>query len=243
MNTEDKNRQIIEDTGQKYNEIIFEEDFIPKDVYIYQISLRDQIIRNLLGHQKFTIVLDLGCGTGFHQETLRHYASQLIGADMSFGALKECRRNFSGEYVVCDINQLPFKKNSIDLIWIAGVLHHVPDTLPVVIKNITRILRTGGILLVDEPNKLNPLNYFILKFSKADPTGSEKSLSSASVKKILMDSHMKILSSDWYEFLSPLGLISGNNFIFRLCERGDTLLGRSFIRLFLLRWTIHAIKE
>jgi SAM-dependent methyltransferase len=243
MNPEDRNRQVIEDTGKRYNEIIFKEDFIPNNVYIYQIGLRNRIITNLLGQQKFSVVLDLGCGTGFHQKTLQHYADQLIGADMSFGALKECKRNFSGEYVVCDVNQLPFKNNSIDLIWIAGVLHHVPDSLPAVIKNISNILRSGGVLLVDEPNKLNPLNYFILKFSKADPTGDERSLSSVSVKKLFRECHLKILSIDWYEFFSPFGLMTGNDHIFRLCEQGDALLGRSFIRSFLLRWTIHAIKE
>jgi ubiquinone/menaquinone biosynthesis C-methylase UbiE len=243
MTNNEKIRRLIEDTGKHYNEIIFEDDFIPSKVYLHQISLRDRIIENLLGEQNFTVVLDLGCGTGFHQETLSRYAGRLIGADMSFGALKVCKRNFSGEYIVCDVNQLPFKNNSIDLIWIAGVLHHVPDRLPPVIKNITSILRPGGVLLVDEPNKLNPLNYFILKFSKADPTGSERSLSSASIKKLFRDCHLKILSSDWYEFLSPFGLMTGNDHIFRLCERGDALLGRSFIRPFLLRWTIHAIKE
>ncbi len=40
-------RKIIEDTGKNYNNIIFEEDFIPKDVYLYQIGIRDEFIKKL----------------------------------------------------------------------------------------------------------------------------------------------------------------------------------------------------
>ncbi len=92
------------------------------------------------------------------------YADILIGADMSFGALAECRKNFSGEYVVCDINHLPFKKNSLDCIWVAGVLHHIPaDFITAITENIAVVLKAGGVVLIDEPNKWNPVNHFILK--------------------------------------------------------------------------------
>ncbi|MDO8872112.1 MAG: class I SAM-dependent methyltransferase [Methanoregula sp.] len=244
MTNKEKTRQIIEDTGKNYNKIIFEDDIIPRDVYCYQIGLRDQIIKNLLGDKKFGNVLDLGCGTGFHQKTLGRYAEYLIGADMSFGALVECKRLFFGEYLVCDINYLPFKENSLDCIWIAGVLHHVPDNLVnVITNNIARTLKRGGIILIDEPNRWNPLNYLILKLSKADPTGEERPLSSGTVRKILIDSNLKIVRAEWYEFFAPFGLLLKNTFFFQICESADSFLKRSPLRSILLRWVIYAKKE
>jgi SAM-dependent methyltransferase len=244
MAKKEKNRQIIEDTGKNYNEIIFEDDIIPRDIYCYQIGLRDQIIKNLFADQKFRYVLDLGCGTGFHQRTLSQYAEYLIGGDMSFGALVECRKLFSGEYVVCDINHLPFKQNSLDCIWIAGVLHHVPDNLVNVISNnIAKTLKRDGVILIDEPNRWNLLNYLILKLSKADPTGEERPLSLSAVRKILSDSNLKVVKEEWYEFFAPLGLLFKNMFFFRICESVDLYLKRSLLRFVLLRWVIYAKKE
>jgi len=145
---------------------------------------------------------------------------------------------------VCDINYLPFKPDTLDCIWIAGVLHHVPENLKVIIsKNLSDVLKRGGFLIIDEPNKLNPLNYLILMLSKADPTGNEKPLSLYHVKKILENSNMKIISSDTYELFSPIGLVLKNTSIFRISEDVDLLLQHSFFRSFLLRWTIFARKE
>ena len=44
--------KVVEETGQKYNEIIFEEDYIPKDIYIHQIKLRNDIINQSLQNKK-----------------------------------------------------------------------------------------------------------------------------------------------------------------------------------------------
>jgi len=244
MKDQDEARKIIEDTGKNYNTIIFEEDFIPKDVYLYQIRIRDTFIRKLFSGSKFRYILDLGCGTGFHQATLGMYADILIGADMSFGALAECRKHFSGEYVVCDINHLPFKKNSLDCIWVAGVLHHIPaDFKTAITDNIAVVLKSGGVVLIDEPNKWNPVNHVILKLSKADPTGTEKPLSLAQVKIVLENANMKIILMDWYELFAPFGQLLSNGNISRLSESVDCFLHRSFLKKIYFRWIIYAIKE
>jgi ubiquinone/menaquinone biosynthesis C-methylase UbiE len=141
----DYKKKLVEETGQRYNEIIFEQDYIPKEVYIHQINLRNNIINQSLSTKKFEYAVDLGCGTGFHLKTLSKYATTLIACDRSFGALKESKKRVKCEYIVCDINKLPFKPNTIDFIWIAGVLHHVPDDLEQVIgNNISPVLKKKG---------------------------------------------------------------------------------------------------
>jgi SAM-dependent methyltransferase len=236
--------QIIEETGKKYDDIIFEEDIIPKNVYLYQIQKRNHIIRQILAGKKYGIVLDLGCGTGFHIGVLSDYAEHLIGVDISFGALRQCRRKYPGDYVVCDIHHIPFKPNIIDFIWIAGVLHHVPRDLDHVIKNsLDRILKNNGYFLIDEPNKFNPFNHLILKISMADPTGNERPLSLSSVIKILNKNNLEIVKSIHYEFFIPFGLLLKNKRVFQLCQIGDNLFEKCFLDIFSFRWTIFGRKK
>lgn len=237
------NLRIIEETGKRYNDIIFGDDYIPKDVYKFQINLRNEIINKCLSNKKFKNTLDLGCGTGFHLKSLSKYSENLIGIDMSVGALKESKKNIECEYIVCDINKLPFKDNTIDFIWIAGVLHHVPNDLKPLISNLRNIMRNGSIILIDEPNKLNIFNYINMKLSKADPTGKERPLSLNKVERFLQKNNFTILESDLYEFFSPIGLIFSNNFILNLCILLDKYLHRTFLKKISFRWYILAMYD
>lgn len=237
-------RKVVEETGKKYNEIIFEEDYIPKDVYIHQINLRNEIINQSISNKRFKYAVDLGCGTGFHLKTLNKYATNLIACDMSFGALKESKKHVKCEYVVCDINNLPFKPGTIDFLWIAGVLHHVPDDLENVVgNNISSVLKKEGLLLIDEPNKFNLFNYINMKLSKADPTGDERPLSLYTIKKLLEDNDFRILNASSYELFSPLGALLKSEFILKLGISFDNLLGKTPLKLILLRWHIFAKKN
>lgn len=236
--------KVVEETGQNYNEIIYEEDYIPKDVYMHQINLRNNIIDQSLSGKKFDYAVDLGCGTGFHLETLNKYTTNLIGCDMSFGALKESKKNLKCEYIVCDVNALPFKPGTVDLIWIAGVLHHVPDDLENVIgNNISSVLKKNGLLLIDEPNKFNLFNYLNMKLSKADPTGDERPLSLYFIKRLLANNNFKVSNSNPYELFSPFGVLLKNEFILKFASFFDRILSKTPVKLIFLRWYILAEKK
>jgi SAM-dependent methyltransferase len=52
--------------------------------------------------------------------------------------------------LVCDISQLPFKNNSIDLIISIAVLEHVPDP-KIIVEEIARVLKPGGKIYIYIP--------------------------------------------------------------------------------------------
>ena len=232
---------VIEETGKRYNEIIFGEDYIPKNVYAHQIRLRDDIIDRCIFNKKFKNSLDFGCGTGFHLNTLRKYSENLIAIDLSIGALKEAKKKFNCEYIACDIKRLPFKEDSFDFIWIAGVLHHMPNDLDKVIYKISSILRMDGLILIDEPNRLNPFNTVNMKISKADPTGKERPLSLRKIESLLLINNFLLLESDVYELFSPIGILFKSSFILNLCGLLDKFINRTLLKPFLLRWYIFAV--
>jgi SAM-dependent methyltransferase len=234
--------KIIEETGKRYNEIIFDKDYIPNNVYMYQINLRDNIIHKCVENRKFKYAIDLGCGTGFHLKTLSRYSENLIGTDMSLGALKECKKNVNIDcnYIVSDIKRLPFKNNIINFIWISGVLHHVPNDLPAVIFSISQILKNDGLLLIDEPNKLNFFNNINMKLSKADPTGKERPISLNNIERLLETNNFIVLESDFYEFFSPIGIVLKNDIILNLLVLLDEYIHKTFFKFIQLRWYVLA---
>jgi len=242
--TMEDQQKIIEETGKRYDDIIFRDDIVPPSVYQYQIDLRNTLIHHTFAGKKFSILLDLGCGTGFHIPALSQYTDNLIGADMSLNAIRQCKKKFDGDFVVCDVRHLPFKDNSIRCIWTAGVLHHVPRDLDTVIgSNISRVLTPGGLFLVDEPNRLNPVNFFVLKFSKADPTGEERALRVSHVIRLLELNDLIIVTTRFYELFSPFGLAGKSHFVFSICKKIDSYLAGCFLSSFLIRWCICAEKK
>jgi len=234
---------IVEETGAKYNKIIYEEDYIPQNVYKYQIQLRDDIIKRFIQDKFFKYALDIGCGTGFHLASIGNHSNNMIGIDMSLGALKEAKNTIECNYILCDINKLPFKNNAIDLIWIAGVLHHVPDDLDNVMPDLSRILKIDGLILIDEPNSFNLFNHINMKLSKADPTGQEHPLPLNRITNHLELNGLSIIDSNHYELLSPLGILLNNKKLLYVFEKIDEYLAKTPLSKILLRWYIFASKS
>lgn len=97
--------------------------------------------------------LDLGCGTGWTHEALRHMGldRRVIGLDISLGMLGYARRR-GMPVVLGDVGALPVASASVDVVLAKGVLHHLSD-LPVALAEIHRVLRPGGFLVAAEPNR------------------------------------------------------------------------------------------
>lgn len=236
--------RVIDETGKRYNEIIFEDDYIPKNVYIHQIELRNKIIDRFLMGKKFKYTVDLGSGTGFHLQTLGKYTENLIATDISMGALRESKKHNNCQFIACDVNNLPFKPETVDFIWVAGVLHHVPEHLNNVISNnIAPALKKDGLILIDEPNKFNLFNYVNMKLSKADPTGEERPLSLKKIEELLGKKNFTIIDSDIYELFSPIGVLLNSTIAVNICSSVDEFFNHCFLKILLLRWFIYAKKN
>lgn len=107
-------------------------------------------------------LLDLGCGEGRHAITA--YTRKdvaAVGVDLSLEDVKITAERFR-EFVqpdschkhlvlaVTDGRFLPFAEESFDKVICSEVLEHIPD-YPAVLKEIVRVLKTGGVLAVSVP--------------------------------------------------------------------------------------------
>lgn len=109
-------------------------------------------------HSRCSIV-DIGCSAGVSSITLSTLGFSVTGLDISEGLIDQARTLALEEgsdvsFITGDAAKLPFENASIDVCFMVGLLHHFPNYLPV-LKDIHRILNTGGIIIAIEPNALN----------------------------------------------------------------------------------------
>jgi SAM-dependent methyltransferase len=96
-------------------------------------------------------ILDAGCGTGGNLAHLEGPGPR-VGVDFSREALAGCRSRGLGRLVRGDVGRLPFADASFDVVLSMSVIYHewVPDPARA-LGELRRVLRPGGVLLVDVP--------------------------------------------------------------------------------------------
>lgn len=101
-------------------------------------------------------VADLGCGPGkttFYLNKLVQPNGSVVGVDISKQRIEYAQKNYQDEgleYYLCDIRKPMDHFGLFDFIWVRFVLEHFRENSFDIVKNITSILRPGGILcLVD----------------------------------------------------------------------------------------------
>ena len=104
------------------------------------------------------IILDAGSGTGWGTRQLgeRYPAAQIVALDIAMGMLQAAcgnsswwRKLFVGNaprYVCADMEALPVKTGSIDMVWSNLAVQWVND-LPATLKEFHRVLKVEGLLM------------------------------------------------------------------------------------------------
>ncbi|MGQ9514262.1 MAG: class I SAM-dependent methyltransferase [Thermoproteota archaeon] len=63
------------------------------------------------------IVLDIGCGTGLLVYLMCGKVSRVVGIDLSRGMIEMRRRCSSGDFLICDAENLPFRGRIFDKVF------------------------------------------------------------------------------------------------------------------------------
>lgn len=112
-----------------------------------------------------SFLLDLGTGLGFWANELSNNLSA-VGLDIDMFNLHNGRKKYPNvDFVCANATKLPFKDNSVSVIFSGLFLHHLYlFGLDKIFAEIHRILAPGGQFLAYEPNKLNPVSNMRLRF-------------------------------------------------------------------------------
>ena len=118
-------------------------------------------------------VIDLGGNTGKFAKQIKSETNTIVSIDIDRAIMV----GVDGVHlpgvtpIQGNILYLPFRDNSFDVVLARAILHHVPDNLDLAFKEIKRILKPNGQVLIEEPGALNPIAYII---RKAFPTSSHE---------------------------------------------------------------------
>ena len=105
-------------------------------------------------------VLEIGCGEGFYTKKMLRFTQNIIATDISEKFLEKAKtntQNMANDYVCCPAEKLPFPDNSFDKVLMSEVIEHLLDWREGV-KEMKRVLKPGGIVVISTPNKLSYFN-------------------------------------------------------------------------------------
>jgi len=111
----------------------------------------------LLKPQDDELVLEVGCGYGRISRSLTACATiRMVAIDESAAMIHEWKTAVvPGMACQGDATRLPFKSASFDAVICTGVLMHLPDQRQA-LKELCRVLRPGGRLVISANNLLSP---------------------------------------------------------------------------------------
>jgi SAM-dependent methyltransferase len=122
------------------------------------------IIEARLGGAGKVNLLDVGCGIANAHKHLVGRVGKLSGIDVSAESITVARQTNPGiRYEVFDGIHLPFADRSLDAAFATNVFHHVPIAQRLLlVDDIRRVLRPGGLFAIFEHNPLNPVTRHIV---------------------------------------------------------------------------------
>ncbi len=103
-------------------------------------------------------LLDAGCAVGDFVKTAGECGFEAVGCDYSEAAVTYGKQNYNVSLSHGPAEHLPFEDASFDVVTMLEVLEHFSNPFPA-LKEIRRVLRPSGILLIETPNYL-PYYYF-----------------------------------------------------------------------------------
>ncbi len=139
-------------------------------------AARARFIVNGIAAHKPKRVLDIGCGRGYYVKlvSLFPFVNEIKGIDQNPEYLQKARnavgKDARIELSVGSIYKLPFKDNYFDCVIASEILEHLDDD-KMAVKELHRVLKKGGTLLVSVPNKnypflWDPLNWVLERLFK-----------------------------------------------------------------------------
>lgn len=118
-------------------------------------------------------ILDFGCGEGSTEVYFNSLwpKSRVEGIDISAAEIKvaQQRRLKRARFRIFDGQTIPFPDETFDIVFVAGVLHHVNFKYHrKQLKEMYRVLKPGGRLYIYEHNPINPLTKYLVATCEFD---------------------------------------------------------------------------
>ena len=193
-------------------------------------------ILKLTGAGKASRVLSLGCGIGDTELLLAPHVGELTGLDLSPAAIRQARADAADVANLHYIEGTPESANlapeSFDVVIAIFFLHHLPDTVPELARQIAGILQPGGVFYSLDPSRYRLSGavgeWFFPKMMARYQSPNERRLAPAATAEEFSKAGFEA-RFEYYDFLStPLaGLFPGWRSGYRAARGLDEALIRT----------------
>lgn len=114
------------------------------------LGTKIRFIQNQSGFHK--TILEIGCNDGFIGEKLLQQKNDVYGIDIVRKNLAQAKkRGLKTKFCNVEKQKLPFQRDFFDVVIIGDIIEHVFDT-DFLLQECSRVLKTGGKLIVTTPN-------------------------------------------------------------------------------------------
>lgn len=142
-------------------------------------AIENRFALKLMGPLKGKRILDLGCGFGESSICFALKGAEVFALDISakmLGCVKILAEKYElGKFIIpikAPAERIPLESESVDIVFGGNVAHHID--IPVVSKEIKRVLKKGGRAIFIEPLTYNPLINIYRKIAKDVRTKMER---------------------------------------------------------------------
>ena len=167
-------------------------------------------------------MLEAGCGIGIVCSYLsKKTNAQIVGLDNSSGALEVIAKGAEKNcwFIKGDVNRLPVKDYSFDLVVSLGVIEHL-DNPKIAVRDMEQVLKKEGILFLSTPNAhcyTHRMVRFFKRCTKNWEFGKEASFSLSQLEDFLSQS--LIIETGYFYW--------GRRLFFKIFKKS---LGRTFLK-------------
>ncbi|MDT8322081.1 MAG: class I SAM-dependent methyltransferase, partial [Xanthomonadales bacterium] len=129
----------------------------PRELVLSRLEAYRPFIEPLTGLYKNPRAIDLGCGRGEWLELVSQLGYQAVGVDLDDGMLESCRKLSLNAQKEDALQFLKAQKdNSCVVVSAFHLIEHVQfDVLQELVEQSLRVLKPGGLLIMETPNPEN----------------------------------------------------------------------------------------
>ena len=128
------------------------------------LDKRTSTLLKLMPTSKNTVLLDIGCGSGIHLKVFAPRYKLIVGVDYSQPMLNLAKSELqrlelhNWKLIMADAHTLPLPDKQFDCVIAMGLLDYVSSPA-VVLSEVSRVLKTGGVVIATIPKQ--PSFFFI----------------------------------------------------------------------------------
>lgn len=144
--------------GTHYQETYYR-DWIDKQME-RRIQMWKKRLKDVQGFKSSGHILDVGCGIGTFLNLAKEFGYAVKGTEISEFGSKYVKEKLGIDVFKGDVKEARFLSNHFDIVTLWHTLEHVPDPSSL-LKEIHRILKTDGLLVIAVPNVHNSITKFL----------------------------------------------------------------------------------